>query len=138
VNNRAAGTYTVDVRAINNGSNQVGQIASDSVGVSDPPLPPTSVVLSKGGSAAGESGCTSGRCWYYHVEVYDFSEGGTFPLRLYCNGGLLRSTSISIGANGRGTFDSQNSTGSYCGYPGVWVAIDAANWTYQSARQDWN
>ncbi|WP_169053953.1 Ig-like domain-containing protein [Agromyces sp. H66] len=132
VNNRSAGTYTVDVRAINNGSGNIGPAASDTVGVSNPPPPQPSVTLSKGN--IGNVGNTEQ--YYYRVRVADFPNG-THTLRAYCNNAYFRTSSISV-SGGSGSFDSQNTGGFYCGYPGVWVEIDAGGKTYRSTTQDWS
>ena len=53
VNGVGAGTYTLEVRAINRGSNQTGPTGSDSVGVSNPPPPPPAAYICKGGPQGG-------------------------------------------------------------------------------------
>ena len=122
VNNRAAGTYTVDVRAINNGSDQVGPIASDSVGVSNPPK---TVTLSKGtrvGYYDGPYGYCSGDCWQYNVSVSGFPDG-TASGYAYCNGGQL-STNIRIQVSGgRGSYTGRFPE-AWCGYDNAYVIID--------------
>ena len=132
VNNRPAGTYTVDVRAINNGSNEVGQIASDSVGVSNPPPPPATVSLSKGarvGYYNGPYGYCNGDCWHYNVSVSNFPDG-TASGYAYCNGSQL-STNIRISVSGgRGSYTGRFPD-SWCGYSDAYVIIGGVrsnNW----------
>ena len=49
-NNVGAGTYTLEVRAINLGSGETGPTASDTVGVSNPPPPTAGTLICKGRS----------------------------------------------------------------------------------------
>ena len=74
--------------------------------------------LSKGASAAGQSGCTSGDCWYYNVDVAWFNPG-TYQLTTYCEGEYFRTASITVGGDGRGAFrGSYSAGGGFCGYAG--------------------
>jgi hypothetical protein len=98
-----------------------------------PTKPPRQVSLSKGASAAGLPGCTNGSCWYYNVDVAWFNPG-TYTLNTYCDGAFFRSTSISVGSDGRGSYNGNwNNGGGYCGYGGVWVTVDGV----ESAHQNW-
>jgi hypothetical protein len=131
VNNVGAGTYTLEVHATNNGSQQTGPTGSDTVGVSNPPK---TVTLSKGARtgyiAPGPNGsCESGNCWFYNVSVSGFPDG-TASGYAYCNGGQL-STNIRISVSGgRGSYTGKYPD-SWCGYSDAYVIIDGVrsnNW----------
>jgi hypothetical protein len=131
-NNVGAGTYTLEVRAINNGSRNTGPTGSDSVGVSNPPPPPPQVSLSKGarvGYYNGQYGYCAGDCWHYDVSVSNFPDG-TASGYAYCNGGRL-STNIRINVSGgRGSY-SGRFPDSWCGYSDAYVIIGGVksnNW----------
>ncbi len=132
-NNVGAGTYKLEVRAVNNGSGSPGPIAeSNAIVVSDPPPPPKQVSLSKGsrvGYYNGPYGYCAGDCWHYNVTVTNFPDG-TASGYAYCNGGRL-STNIRINVSGgRGSYTG-SFPDSWCGYPDAYVIIDGVrsnNW----------
>lgn len=100
VNNVGAGTYTLDVRAINNGSGNTGPIASDSVGVSDPPPPQPSGSLGKGPSRSCQSG--GGGCAEVRI-TWANMDPGTYRVFATINGGSCCSyqQQVDIGASGQ-------------------------------------
>jgi hypothetical protein len=127
VRNVGAGNYTLEVRAVNEGSGQTGTPGSDSVGVSNPPPPPPTVSLSKGARTGyippGPNGsCESGNCWFFNVSVSNFPDG-TASGHAYCNGSQLN-TEIRIQVNGgRGSY-SGSYPDSWCGYDNAYVIIN--------------
>jgi hypothetical protein len=129
INNKGAGTYTIEVRARNNGSGTAGNADSAAVGVSNPPK---TVSLSKGtrvGYYDGPYGYCNGDCWQYNVSVSGFPDG-TASGYAYCNGGQL-STNIRISVNnGRGSYTGKFPD-AWCGYDNAYVIIDGVksnNW----------
>jgi hypothetical protein len=129
VNNVGAGTYTLEVKAINVGSGNPGPTGSDSVGVSNPP---PKVTLTKGdrvGYYSGPYGYCNGDCWHYNVSVSGFPDG-TASGYAYCNGSRL-DTNIRISVNGgRGSYTGKFPD-SWCGYSDAYVIIDGVrsnNW----------
>ncbi|MFD4420331.1 Ig-like domain-containing protein [Agromyces sp. NPDC058484] len=128
-----AGTHDIDVVARNAAGNE-SSAASVRFNV-DAPRPV--VRLSKGQSAAGQPGCSSGYCWYLDVDVQNLPRG-THNLTTYCNGGQLGSSQITVGANGSGSFRGSYSEGGFCGYPNVWVRIHAPGGPYDSPVQNWS
>ncbi|MBT2499659.1 tandem-95 repeat protein [Agromyces sp. ISL-38] len=129
INNRDAGTYRIEVRAINNGSGRAGPPDAAAVGVSNPPK---TVSLSKGdrvGSYSGPYGYCNGDCWQYNVSVSGFPDGTASGYAM-CNGTRL-STDIRISVNGgRGSYTGKFPE-AWCGYPDAYVVIDGVrsnNW----------
>jgi len=91
------GTYAFQVRACNPAgcSGWVG----DSV-VIDPA--PRSVIVTRGASASTQPGCTSGNCWFLHVEVRNFAPNTTYAAD--CNAGTGYYFSQNITTNGSGSW----------------------------------
>ena len=88
-----AGTWTVDVRAVNNGSGKPGAIASDSVVVNNPPPPQPSGSIGKGPSMAcdsGGSGCAEVRITWNNMDA------GRYQIYVTVNGSW---------SNWKGTYD---------------------------------
>ncbi|MFC9561893.1 Ig-like domain-containing protein, partial [Agromyces sp. NPDC056965] len=78
--------------------------------------PPPAVTLSKG--AAESSG------YYYNVDVSWFPPNTSQRLVTYCNGGYFRETTISIGADGKGSHrGSWGASSGWCGYSDVWATV---------------
>ncbi|HET6672820.1 MAG TPA: Ig-like domain-containing protein, partial [Agromyces sp.] len=99
VNNVGAGTYTLDVRAINNGSGNTGPIASDSVGVSNPPPPQPSGSIGKGSSQACDSG--GGGCANVRI-TWNNMDPGRYLVYVTINGSWSNwKGTYDIGADGR-------------------------------------
>jgi large repetitive protein len=110
VNNVGAGTYTLEVRAINRGSNQTGPTGSDSVGVSNPPPPPPAAYICKGGPQGGGNAVV--------VRYVNFTSGGH---RMYTslNGDSSAFYKETFGIGGDGSQTLQNWLG---------VRFDSAIW----------
>jgi large repetitive protein len=122
INNRSAGTYRIEVRAINTGSGRTGPADAAAVGVSNPPKV---VSLSKGtrvGYYSGQYGYCGGDCWQYNVSVSGFPDG-TASGYAVCNGSQL-ATNIRISVNnGRGSYTGKFPE-AWCGYENAYVVID--------------
>ncbi|QAY73764.1 fibronectin type III domain-containing protein [Agromyces protaetiae] len=133
-----AGTYRVEVYAVNAGGNKSGKVASNTISLSDPPPPPPSVSLSQSGTVTCQSSGNWG-CHYYRVDIANFPANGTFQLDTYCGGSSpLRTVTISTNGAGAGTFDgNQSGTGGHCANNGVRVVVHANGTTYSSNTQDW-
>lgn len=114
VNNVGAGTYTLDVRAINNGSGSTGPTASDSVGVSNPPPPPPRAFICKGGPQGGGNAV--------QVRYENFTGGGH---RMYTSldgdSSAFYKETFSISGDGKQTL--QNWLGVRFD-SGIWVVIE--------------
>ncbi len=98
LDNVGAGTYRLDVRAVNIGSGSIGPIASDSVGVSNPPPPPTPSATIFKGSLAPNS-CAG--CRYVGLDYRDFP-AGSYRITTFINGshGGMTEQSYSLGTSG--------------------------------------
>jgi major membrane immunogen (membrane-anchored lipoprotein) len=95
-----AGTWTVDVLAVNEGSNQRSAPNSASVVVNDPPPPQPSGSIGKGGSMAcgsGGGGCAEVRISWNNMDA------GTYRVFATINGSSCCSyqQTVDIGASGR-------------------------------------
>ncbi|WP_022891779.1 Ig-like domain-containing protein [Agromyces subbeticus] len=94
-----AGTWTVDVRAVNEGSGKPGPINSASVVVNDPPPPQPSGSLGKGpsmGCQSGGSGCAEVRITWSNMDP------GTYRVYATINGGAVGyQGTFDVGASGR-------------------------------------
>ncbi|MFC6355193.1 Ig-like domain-containing protein [Luethyella okanaganae] len=115
-------TYQFHVRACN--ARDCGAWTSSGQATPTKPPPAKTITLFRGGPGP-ISGTT-----YYNIDLSDWPQG-SYPVVLYCNGGQLETApSISVGADGRGSFRGNSG---YCGYPNVWVTVDGK----KSDVQDW-
>ena len=114
VNNVGAGTYTLEVRVVNDGSNQTGPTASDAVGVSNPPPPPPRAYICKGGPQGGGNAV--------QVRYENFTGGGH---RMYTSidgdSSAFYKETFNIGGDGKQTL--QNWLGVRFD-AGIWVVIE--------------
>jgi Bacterial Ig domain/Fibronectin type III domain len=104
--------YRFEVRARN-----AGGLWSDWAGSNwdTPTSPPPKVTMSQDGTRKFMSFCDTGGCFQYKVTIANFSPG-SHTLKLWCNGGVLDTTTITAGSDGSGTYDGSNANGPYCGY----------------------
>jgi large repetitive protein len=98
--NVGAGTYTLEVRAINDGSKSPGPLATATVGVSNPPPPQPSGSIGKGPSRSCQSG--GGGCAEVRISWANM-DPGTYRVFATINGGACcgYQQTIDIGASGR-------------------------------------
>lgn len=114
VTNVGAGTYTLEVRAVNRGSNSTGPTGTDTVGVSNPPPPPPRAYICKGGTQGGG----------YAVQVrYENFAGGGHRMYTSLDGdsSAFYKETFSISGNGKQTL--QNWLG-IRNDNGIWVVIE--------------
>lgn len=128
--NKGVGTYSFDVYAVNDHSNQQGPTSSSgSAQVSKKPDPQPSVSLSKGDKEPGYA-----HSYTYDVTLDHFAANHTYDMQAYCNGGELWAPKITTDGNGhahyRGAPDGLNP---YCGYHGAYVVVGGV----QSNVEDW-
>ena len=131
--NAGAGTWTVDVRAVNNGSGKPGPVDSASVVVNNPP--PT-VTVRKGpamGPYSGQYGQCNGTCWFFDVTVENFS-GSSVTVAPGCNSTQLSGRyTINLDGNGNGRYiggwNGNGTPQSFCGDQG-WAVVNGIrdNW----------
>ena len=94
-----AGSHTVQVRAVNLGSENPGNAASDSFGVQNPPPPQPSGSIGKGGSQACDSG--GGGCANVRITWTDM-DPGRYQVYVTTNGSWSNwKGTYDVAANGR-------------------------------------
>ncbi|WP_350349616.1 Ig-like domain-containing protein [Agromyces sp. G08B096] len=127
--NVGAGTFTMEVRAINGGGNVSG-VASRNVSVSNPPPPQPSVTVRKGpamGPYHGQYGNCNGTCWFFDVQVENFRGSGQVTVVPGCNSTTLSGRyTINLDGNGNGRYVGGWSGGnpqSFCGDSG-WAEVN--------------
>jgi large repetitive protein len=114
VSNVGAGSYTLEVYAINDGSGSPGPTDSASVGVSNPPPPPPRAFICKGGSQGGGHAV--------QVRFENFTSGGhTMYTSLDGDSSAFYKETFSIGGDGKQTL--QNWLG-IRNDSGIWVVIN--------------
>lgn len=100
INNVGAGTYRIEVRAINEGSRSTGPADAAAVGVSNPPPPQPSGSIGKGpsmGCQSGGGGCAEVRITWNNMDP------GTYRVFATINGGACcgYQQQVDIGASGQ-------------------------------------
>ena len=114
MNNVGAGTYTLEVRVVNDGSGQTGPTASDAVGVSNPPPPPPRAYICKGGVQGGG----------HAVQVrYENFTGGGHRMYTSLDGDSSAFYKETFNIGGDGTQSLQNWLG-IRNDAGIWVVIE--------------
>ncbi|QAY59932.1 tandem-95 repeat protein [Microbacterium protaetiae] len=96
--------------------------------------PAATATVSKGSSAAGESGCKSGKCYHYKVTTKNFT-AGTYTVS--CNATSTTDNPFSTYTNVKVPADGSFEPGCYFGYSGeqVWVTIGGKDYGKTTWKQ---
>jgi hypothetical protein len=135
--------YTFTVTAMNSAGTGPQSGASNSVTPQPPPAPippptpaptapPPSVSVSKGGSAQGQSGCSSSACRYVQISWANFGSGATVSVQCWSDVDSIPFYSFTKASNGAGAGSDARC---YFGFPGrnVWAVVNGV----QSNRVVW-